>query len=65
MTDLMITIVLMVIAVALVVKTVFYAIEVLVNAKATRKSMKLINKYFKMLEPVCDWLQQYMKDGDI
>ena len=66
MTDLMITIVLIIIALALVVKTVFYAIEVIVNTKATKKSLKLVSKLFKAYEPLTEWLQEYIKNnGDI
>lgn len=59
MTDLVVSILLVVIALAIVIKTVFYVIEVIVNNKMTKKSFKLINKIFKKYEPMFDVLSKY------
>ena len=61
MTDLVVSIVLIVVALTFVVKTVFYIIEVLVGAKASRKTLKLANKCLKKYEALFD----KMFDSDI
>ena len=60
MTDLVMSVVFIVIALCVVVRTVFYAIDVIVKTKSTRKSMKVVNKLVKAYEPMLDWLNKYM-----
>lgn len=54
MTDLVISIVLIIVALTFVVKTVFYIIEVLIGAKATKKTLKLANKCLKKYDALFD-----------
>ena len=56
---------LFVIAASVVVRTVFYVIEVTVNTKATKKSLKLVNRLMKAYEPMLDYLKKYMDDNDL
>lgn len=60
MTDLVMTVVFIVIALAIVVRTVFYAIEVIVTTRTQKKTFKLANKVFKAYEPMFDILNKYM-----
>ena len=64
MTDLVMSVVFIVIAVAVVARTVFYAIEVLTNTKVAKKSLKLVNRYFKALEPVINYLEKSARSLD-
>ena len=59
--DLMLGIAVLVIAAAWVVKVVFYAIEVLTNAKATKKSLKMASKVFKAYEPALNYFNNYVQ----
>ena len=65
MTDLVISVVFIVIALAVVVRTVFYCIEVLVNTKMNKKSFRLINKFFKKYEPLFDKMSDMLNNGEI
>ena len=60
MTDIMATVLLGVIAFAIVIRTVFYGIQVIVEARSTKKSMKLINKFMKRYEPMFGYLNKYI-----
>ena len=62
MYDVIIMVSFAVIAVALVVKTVFYCIEVIAQVKAVKKSLKLAKKIFNKYEPMLDQLSENMED---
>ncbi len=64
MTDEIMTVVFIVIALAVVVRTVFYGIQVIVEAKTNKKSFKLLNKLMKKYEPMFDCLNKYMDKLD-
>lgn len=44
-----------VLVVTFVVRTVFYAINIIVNAKVAKRSLKLTNKMFKSCEPFMNY----------
>lgn len=60
MTDVMVTVLLAVIALAIVVRTVFYGIQVIVEAKTNKKSFKLLNRLMKNYEPMFNYLNKYI-----
>ena len=63
--DTLLVIAFSVIALALVVKTVFYCIEVCINARATKKSLKLVNKLIKKYEPLFDKMSDMLDNTDL
>ena len=62
MEEIMIYVVLTVIALAVVVKTVFYGIEVFSGIKANKKCFKLVNKLLKKYETLFEKVEDYMND---
>ena len=66
MSEIIMNIVFIVIGLAVAVRTAFYAVEVIVNARASKKTLKMCNKLLKHYEPVFDYLQKFFdNNGDI
>lgn len=62
MTDEIMAVVFIVIAIAIVVRTVFYGIQVISEAKTNKRSLKIVNKIMKKYEPIMDCCLKAMDD---
>ena len=62
MTDEIMTVVFVVIALAIVVRTVFYGIQVIAEVRYGKRQYKILNRFLKKYEPLLDTTADALKD---